>query len=181
MGTVMNRLILILALLTVGAFSSPTDAMGQFPFPTRPDVESDDRRDREERRDRDRDRDDDPWAIGDDDDRDRGRSARGEDRGPPFCRNGEGHPVHGRQWCRDRGFEPSSVGDIIFGDSRVDRQRDRDGRYDTQHAEFHRALDEHYYELAARRPLDVGYQLELRREKQAEHDRWHRRAGVEHR
>jgi hypothetical protein len=37
---------------------------------------------------------------------DRGRQgnagkARG---GPPFCQNGQGHPVHGRQWCRDKGF-----------------------------------------------------------------------------
>ncbi len=24
--------------------------------------------------------------------------------GPPFCRNGSGHPVHGRQWCRDKGY-----------------------------------------------------------------------------
>ena len=24
--------------------------------------------------------------------------------GPPFCRNGQGHPVHGMQWCRDKGW-----------------------------------------------------------------------------
>jgi hypothetical protein len=24
--------------------------------------------------------------------------------GPKFCQNGQGHPVHGRQWCRDKGF-----------------------------------------------------------------------------
>jgi hypothetical protein len=24
--------------------------------------------------------------------------------GPPFCRDGSGHPVHGRQWCRDKGW-----------------------------------------------------------------------------
>jgi hypothetical protein len=32
------------------------------------------------------------------------RDARGARGGPPFCQNGEGHPVHGRQWCRDKGF-----------------------------------------------------------------------------
>ena len=32
------------------------------------------------------------------------RGRRGEARGPVFCRNGRGHPVHGRQWCRDKGF-----------------------------------------------------------------------------
>lgn len=40
-------------------------------------------------RDRDRDR----W------DRDRHRDRRAV---PAFCRNGRGHPVHGRRWCRDR-------------------------------------------------------------------------------
>lgn len=35
----------------------------------------------------------------------RGRSAGQVGRGgPPFCQNGQGHPVHGRQWCRDKGF-----------------------------------------------------------------------------
>ncbi|MGH7458487.1 MAG: hypothetical protein ACREKN_05285 [Longimicrobiaceae bacterium] len=24
--------------------------------------------------------------------------------GPPFCRNGQGHPVHGREWCVRKGF-----------------------------------------------------------------------------
>jgi hypothetical protein len=24
--------------------------------------------------------------------------------GPKFCQNGQGHPVHGRQWCVDHGF-----------------------------------------------------------------------------
>lgn len=31
-------------------------------------------------------------------------NARGAQAGPPFCANGQGHPVHGRQWCRDKGF-----------------------------------------------------------------------------
>ena len=42
--------------------------------------------------------------------------------GPPFCRNGEGHPVHGRQWCVDKGWG--------FGNDRrvFDTRRD-DRRY----------------------------------------------------
>lgn len=28
--------------------------------------------------------------------------------GPPFCRNGQGHPVHGMQWCRDKGWDNGS-------------------------------------------------------------------------
>lgn len=30
--------------------------------------------------------------------------------GPPFCRNGTGHPVHGMQWCREREFGQGGVG-----------------------------------------------------------------------
>jgi hypothetical protein len=49
------------------------------------------------------------------DDRGRGnaRGGRGHARGgPPFCQNGQGHPVHGRQWCRDKGF---GLGGGAFG------------------------------------------------------------------
>ncbi|HEX6939790.1 MAG TPA: hypothetical protein VF158_10290 [Longimicrobiales bacterium] len=59
-----------------------------------------------------------PWPGGDRDDwRDRGRRAGG----PKFCRNGEGHPVHGRRWCVEKGFGLGSGwrrvgwGDIVFG------------------------------------------------------------------
>jgi hypothetical protein len=34
----------------------------------------------------------------------RGGAAQAARGGPPFCQNGQGHPVHGRQWCRDKGF-----------------------------------------------------------------------------
>lgn len=50
---------------------------------------------------------------------DRGRSERGrsgQKAGPPFCRNGEGHPVHGRQWCRDKGFGTDSRRDVRWDD-----------------------------------------------------------------
>jgi hypothetical protein len=47
------------------------------------------------------------------DDRDRG--ARGG--GPPFCRNGEGHPVHGPRWCAEKGF---GLGGGILRGSRWD-------------------------------------------------------------
>jgi hypothetical protein len=33
----------------------------------------------------------------------RGQAAR-QGHGPPFCRNGQGHPVHGRAWCRAKGW-----------------------------------------------------------------------------
>lgn len=83
----------------------------------------DDRRDRDARRD-DRDRRDDRNP--------RRANARGG--GPPFCQNGQGHPVFGRQWCRDKGFgigdnrRATTVEDIIFGTPR--RERDRLDRRD---------------------------------------------------
>ena len=96
----------------------------------------------------DDDRDDEDWRSGEDrwerreDRRDRGNG----ERGPKFCRTGEGHPVFGMEWCRDRGFgdgrwgndddrweqrrdgrweRQQDWGDIIFGDRGDDRRDDR--------------------------------------------------------
>jgi len=62
-----------------------------------------------------------------DDDDCRNDSARGN--GPPFCRNGQGHPVHGMAWCREKGWSNTSLrnvswGDIILRRPRYDAQRD---------------------------------------------------------
>jgi hypothetical protein len=66
---------------------------------------------------------DDDWD--DDDDR--------NGNGPPFCENGQGHPVHGRQWCRDKGWPLGGNGpiwrdrrsddDVIFRIPRGDQNR----------------------------------------------------------
>jgi hypothetical protein len=32
-----------------------------------------------------------------------------QQQGPPFCRNGRGHPVHGMRWCHERGFATGRV------------------------------------------------------------------------
>ena len=78
-----------------------------------------------ERRDRDWDRDSDR-----DSDR-RGKyknkNSRSKGNGPKFCRNGEGHPVYGMEWCRRKGYD---TGYGVF--SRVDwgdvvLRRPRDG------------------------------------------------------
>jgi hypothetical protein len=51
----------------------------------------------------------------DDDDREgRGREAR-RGNGPPFCRNGQGHPTKGMEWCREKGWtQQSGWGNIIY-------------------------------------------------------------------
>jgi hypothetical protein len=50
------------------------------------------------------------------DDYDDDRRAQGERRGngPPFCRNGQGHPVHGLEWCRRKGWSEAGWGNVIF-------------------------------------------------------------------
>jgi hypothetical protein len=94
----------------------------------------DDRRDDDRRDDRryddrrydDRRNDDRGWDIWDRNTRSRTNNGNG----PAFCRSGEGHPVFGRQWCRDKGYE--------IGNSRRDRdvwediifRGPRDRRYD---------------------------------------------------
>ncbi|HXH23845.1 MAG TPA: hypothetical protein VNI78_01275 [Vicinamibacterales bacterium] len=51
----------------------------------------------------------------------RGHARGRSDNGPAFCRSGQGHPVFGWQWCRERGW----------GDGRVrDVRRARDRRID---------------------------------------------------
>lgn len=47
---------------------------------------------------------------------------RGKKNGPKFCQNGAGHPVHGRQWCRDKGYDVGR-GYIRDRDVRWDRVR----------------------------------------------------------
>jgi|SRR5687767_9255148 len=44
--------------------------------------------------------------------------------GPSFCRSGAGHPVFGREWCREKGWDVSRDRDR----TRAERDRDRDAR-----------------------------------------------------
>jgi len=43
-----------------------------------------------------------------------------KDNGPAFCRSGAGHPVFGREWCREKGWDAGR------DRTRADRDRDRD-------------------------------------------------------
>ena len=66
--------------------------------------------------DRNRDRDDDDRRDRDYDKKNKkhkNKDKNGE--GPKFCRNGEGHPVYGMEWCRQKGYD---TGYGVF--SRVD-------------------------------------------------------------
>ncbi|MGQ0561926.1 MAG: hypothetical protein ACT443_08650 [Gemmatimonadota bacterium] len=83
------------------------------------------RLEREYRARRDHDRRDDrrryDCDADDDDDFNRGRASRGS--GPPFCRNGRGHPVHGMSWCRQKGWEDASLRNAGWRDIILRRPR----------------------------------------------------------
>ena len=50
------------------------------------------------------------WASGDLAAQGRGnKSNRDNGGGPAFCRSGAGHPVHGWEWCRQRGWDRTQV------------------------------------------------------------------------
>jgi hypothetical protein len=53
-----------------------------------------------------------------------GSSKKGN--GPPFCRSGQGHPVHGMAWCREKGW--TSLRNTGWGD--VILRRPRNGQQD---------------------------------------------------
>lgn len=57
--------------------------------------------------------------------------AQGRGGGPPFCRNGQGHPVHGWSWCVAKGWAPGSYSyapvrgweEVYWPDARFYRKR----------------------------------------------------------
>ncbi len=122
---------------------------------------------------------------------DRDRDGR-RDRVPPGWCNGRGNPHNTAANC---GYDR----DDRRRDDRYDRDRrydrddrrydDRYGRYGAYssyasfaraHDAFHRRHDWECRDLAARRPLDPGWQIRVRSDCKARHDDWHRRAGIRH-
>jgi hypothetical protein len=106
---------------------------------------------------------------------DYGQARRGQGNGagkvPPGWCQGRGNPHNTRENCGYTADRRNDSRGSVGG---------RAGSYEREHAEFHRQLDRRYEELAARRPLDVAYQIQLRADKAAEHRRWHERTGTRH-
>lgn len=50
---------------------------------------------------------------------------RGSGNGPAFCRSGAGHPVHGWEWCRAKGWDRADR-DRGWWEREDDRRDDRD-------------------------------------------------------
>lgn len=98
---------------------------------------------------------------------------------PPGWCKGKGNPHNTPENC-GRAADRRNDG---RGDSR-DGRYDRDGRsrgYPQAHDTFHLRHDRACRDRAAQRPLDVRYQIQVRTECKAAHDRWHQQAGVPHR
>lgn len=86
------------------------------------------RRDRRDDRNRERDRSERRRAnerrSDDCDDYYKGRND-GKRNGPKFCQNGQGHPVHGMAWCREKGWGRGySLRNTGWGDVILRRPRD---------------------------------------------------------
>lgn len=131
------------------------------------------RRDDDERREdirRDDDRrddryEDDVWGID-------GRARRDVPRG--WCQ-GKGNPHNTPENC---GYRSD---DRRYDHGSNDRYGNRGGgSYAEAHAAFHRQLDREYSARAAQRRTDPLYQIRLRADKAAEHERWHERTGTRH-
>lgn len=82
---------------------------------------------------------------------------------PPFCRDGRGHPVHGRQWCREKGYGLGRDRDVwhrvTYGDVVYRRRSIHDGRMsrgtlsDILGAVLVGRFDSHSRSLGYREPL----------------------------
>lgn len=79
---------------------------------------------------------------------DRRYDARRRGQGPAFCRSGAGHPVHGREWCLQKGFGLGDFDDVFFLDDDRVAYWDgdevvvvRDRRLDRDRSVWERVLD----------------------------------------
>jgi hypothetical protein len=105
-------------------------------------------------RDRDeRDRDARDREIRERDDRDDREAKNGN--GPPFCRNGQGHPTKGWRWCEEKGWGSNRgrAQDILGRDSRRDDRDRRDTRDD-------RWGEVSWEDVILRRPTSANRRLE---------------------
>ena len=141
------------------------------------DRRSSDRRWDDDRRDDDR-RDDRRW-----DDR---RDQRRRNVPPGWCQ-GRGNPHNTVENCGYRRghvyYDPRYRDyDRYPRDGRYDdRYGSRSGSYEARHSEFHRRHDYECRQRAAQRPLDLNWQVRVRRECAEIHSDWHRREGISHR
>ena len=114
---------------------------------------------------------------------DRRRDATWEDILFGRDRNGRRNVPPG--WCQGRGNPHNTPENCGYSSNRRYDWDDRDryggyGSYASAHTAFHRALDREYAARGSERRSDPLYQIRLRTEKAADHQRWHERTGTRH-
>ncbi|HEX2095623.1 MAG TPA: hypothetical protein VHG28_24715 [Longimicrobiaceae bacterium] len=110
-----------------------------------------------------------------DDERYRLSTRRHRDVPPGWCQ-GVGNPHNTVANCGPGAGRYDSRDGVYRDDDGIYRDRDdRYGSFEEAHAAFHRHHDQVCRERADDRPLDPAWQLRVRTECSAEHDRWHDR------
>lgn len=163
----------LMVALAAALAASPADAQGKGKGNQKERQRTEQARFRDDRDDRRRD--DDRW----DDVRLERRDSRQVP--PGWCR-GKGNPHNTRENCGydrrdDRRYDDRRYDDRRYDDRRYDS---RSGSYAEAHQIFHRDHDRICRERASQRPFDVRWQLQVRSDCKAEHDRWHARTGTRH-
>ena len=172
------QLSLVMALAAALA-AAPADAQGK-------GKGKDKQRERTEQvRFRDDDRRDHDYDRWDDDDV---RLERRRQVPPGWCK-GKGNPHNTPENCgyrrddrrRDDRYDDRRRDDRRYEDRRRDDRYDtRSGSYQQAHQAFHRDHDRICRERASQRPFDPRWQLQVRSECKADHDRWHANTGTRH-
>ena len=174
------QLSLVMALAAALA-AAPADAQGKGKGKDKQRERTEQVRFRDDDR-RDRDDDDDRW---DDDDV---RLERRRQVPPGWCK-GKGNPHNTPENCgrrrddrrRDDRYDDRRRDDRRYDDRRRDDRYDtRSGSYQQAHQAFHRDHDRICRERASQRPFDPRWQLQVRSECKADHDRWHANTGTRH-
>lgn len=102
---------------------------------------------------------------------------------PGWCR-GKGNPHNTPENCGyrrdDRRYDDRRYEDRRYEDRRYDDRYGRSGSYEQAHQAFHRDHDRICRDRASQRPFDPRWQLQVRSECKAEHDRFHASTGTRH-
>ena len=73
----------------------------------------------------------------------RGKNKGEKGGGPAFCRSGAGHPVHGWEWCRQRGWDRNVTSDVAARRAEVRSRGVNDAAFDNGYADgYEKGLDD---------------------------------------
>jgi hypothetical protein len=102
-----------------------------------------------------------------------GRGNNSDRGGPAFCRSGAGHPVHGWEWCRQRGWNRTGVQSARGAGVRRNQQRQRNPYGDRAGRRVNDPAFDNGYADGYEKGLDDGRD---RRERNPTRHAWYRSA-----